>query len=396
MLFKLFRQESQTCPAVKKAGDFINTKSHNQKKYISLMLVPSYTGGKTRSLHIPRTVFQGLVLCVFIISALIFGFYLRGVHFERISQNLGYTLGETIEAFDEFQQIAELTHNDLTIATFGMYEQLTTGQAQAQLELERQTRRHESDLYDVQAHVDEMERQIRLIADARVEVLSTLETRAAKIPPIAAVISQLEASQEYLAEYLSLQIPEAVITPQIGLMGVGTYVPLSEAELSARLEVLIVELDIQRQLFENIDSYRRQIDNYLRNFPTLMPVDNGRITSWFGNRSDPINGSRAFHFGVDIPAPMGTPIRAAGGGTVIFEGWRSGFGNVVFIDHGGGLVTRYAHNTRNAVVEGQRVERGDIIAYVGSTGRSISPHLHYEVLQNGRQVNPVPFITENY
>ncbi|MCL1862477.1 MAG: M23 family metallopeptidase, partial [Defluviitaleaceae bacterium] len=132
----------------------------------------------------------------------------------------------------------------------------------------------------------------------------------------------------------------------------------------------------------------------LSNYPTLMPIIGGRITSGFGSRRDPITGRTAFHEGVDIPAPSGTPIHAAGGGTVSYSGWRGGYGNVVFIDHGSGLQTRYAHNTRNLVTVGQRVERGDVIAYVGSTGRSLSPHLHYEVLRNGNQINPVPFITE--
>lgn len=102
------------------------------------------------------------------------------------------------------------------------------------------------------------------------------------------------------------------------------------------------------------------------------------------------------HGGVDIPAPTGTPIRAAGGGTIIYAGWRNGYGNTVKIDHGHGIVTLYAHNTRNNVHVGQRVERGDIIAYVGSTGRSTGPHLHYEVQINGVARNPVPFLLEHH
>ncbi|MCL1844923.1 MAG: M23 family metallopeptidase, partial [Defluviitaleaceae bacterium] len=109
---------------------------------------------------------------------------------------------------------------------------------------------------------------------------------------------------------------------------------------------------------------------------------------------DPITGRTAFHEGIDIPAPTGTPIMAAGGGTVVFVGWRTGFGNVVEIEHGFGLMTRYAHNSRNAVTVGQRVERGDIVAYVGSTGRAISSHLHYEIILNDHPVNPQNYIWE--
>jgi murein DD-endopeptidase MepM/ murein hydrolase activator NlpD len=172
------------------------------------------------------------------------------------------------------------------------------------------------------------------------------------------------------------------------------YSPVSEEELLVRLAAVAAELEVQRVLFENIEEYKREIETYLLNFPTLMPIQGGQITSWFGFRRDPITGGRAFHEGVDIPAPMGTAIHAAGGGVVVYSAFRGGYGNVVFIDHGGGLQTRYAHNTQNLVYVGQRVERGDVIAYVGSTGRSISPHLHYEVLRNGSQIDPVPFIME--
>jgi murein DD-endopeptidase MepM/ murein hydrolase activator NlpD len=125
-----------------------------------------------------------------------------------------------------------------------------------------------------------------------------------------------------------------------------------------------------------------------------MPIIGGQITSWFGYRTDPINRTRAFHSAVDIPAPAGTNVHASGGGVVTYVGNRSGYGLVIYLDHGNGISTRYSHNSRNLVVEGQRVERGEVIALVGRTGRAISNHLHYEVLRDDRQVDPVPFITE--
>ena len=122
------------------------------------------------------------------------------------------------------------------------------------------------------------------------------------------------------------------------------------------------------------------------------PVAGGTITSQFGNRTNPINRRAEFHTGIDIGAPAGTNIFAAHDGAVIFSGWQGGYGNTVVIDHGNGLSTMYAHNTSNLVSVGQTVTRGQVIARVGSTGFSTGPHLHFEVRQNGRPVNPVPFL----
>ena len=119
-----------------------------------------------------------------------------------------------------------------------------------------------------------------------------------------------------------------------------------------------------------------------------LPVA-GRITSGYGYRIHPILKTRRLHTGVDIAAPTGTPIYAAGGGEVIGASWRGGYGNTVIIDHGGGKATLYAHLSRYNASVGTRVSKGDVIGYVGSTGLSTGPHLHYEVRINGTPVNPL-------
>jgi len=127
---------------------------------------------------------------------------------------------------------------------------------------------------------------------------------------------------------------------------------------------------------------------YLSARPDMMPV-NGRITSTFGYRSSPFGtGRREFHDGIDIAAPHGTPIRAAGDGRVIFSGWSPGLGRMVSISHGFGYVSHYTHNSVNLVQVGDTVKKGELIARVGSTGRATGPHVHFMIDYNGTRINP--------
>jgi len=126
----------------------------------------------------------------------------------------------------------------------------------------------------------------------------------------------------------------------------------------------------------------------LMRWPTRLPIEDGELTSTFGNREDPITGRRAFHAGLDFAAEPGTAIHAAAGGTVSFAGFRSDFGWVVEIEHGNGLTTRYAHASRLLVKPNALVTPGEVIAMSGSTGRSTGPHLHFEVLKHGEPADP--------
>jgi len=125
--------------------------------------------------------------------------------------------------------------------------------------------------------------------------------------------------------------------------------------------------------------------------PSLWPVE-GPITGSFGERIDPFNGEGAFHCGVDISASVGAPVIAPADGIVEFADFSSGYGRAVTIDHGRGISTRYGHLSNFAVVSGQEVHRGDTIGYVGQSGRSTGPHLHYEVRINGTPVNPHKYL----
>lgn len=129
--------------------------------------------------------------------------------------------------------------------------------------------------------------------------------------------------------------------------------------------------------------------------PSRMPLSDPKLTSDYGMRNHPVTGGRRAHKGVDLAAPTGTPIYATADGLIGKAQNFSSYGLYVQIEHGADLQTRYAHMSKLAVAAGQRVKKGDIIGYVGSTGRSTGPHLHYEVRIAGEAVNPVPYMAES-
>jgi murein DD-endopeptidase MepM/ murein hydrolase activator NlpD len=129
--------------------------------------------------------------------------------------------------------------------------------------------------------------------------------------------------------------------------------------------------------------------------PSSQPVKGTALTSGFGVRSDPFRGRAAMHAGIDLAGPIGTPIYATADAIVGRSEWAGGYGNLIELDHGRGIQTRYGHLTRSSVRAGQKVTRGQLIGYMGSTGRSTGSHLHYEVRIDGKAVNPVPFMEAN-
>ena len=126
--------------------------------------------------------------------------------------------------------------------------------------------------------------------------------------------------------------------------------------------------------------------------PSLMPVEGVHLSSDYGMRTHPVLGGRRQHKGVDLAGPTGTPIHASADGVVSRADWFSSYGLFVSLEHGGTLQTRYGHMSRLNVAAGQRVHKGDVIGYIGTTGRSTGPHLHYEVRIAGAAVNPVPYL----
>jgi len=157
------------------------------------------------------------------------------------------------------------------------------------------------------------------------------------------------------------------------------------------IENLMGEIQKASERVDEIKNYLRiQKDLYLAT-PKGFPVE-GNISSPYGRRDNPFGGEQTFHSGVDISETPGTPIRATADGVVAFSGWSQNSGYLVVIEHGCGFTTVYAHNKSKQVKVGQRVKRGEIIGYIGSTGKSTGPHVHYEVWEKGKRINPNQFL----
>jgi murein DD-endopeptidase MepM/ murein hydrolase activator NlpD len=164
----------------------------------------------------------------------------------------------------------------------------------------------------------------------------------------------------------------------------GPEIPLDEYGL-ALVEARMIRLEQDLSAYESVLRKRGYT-------PTLWPVD-GKLEGGFGGRRNPFGGpGYEFHSGQDIEAAMGTPVVAGARGTVSFTGWQNGYGQLVIVDHGGGLSTRYGHLSHIDVDTGQKVSRGQLLGHVGSTGRSTGPHLHYEVRINDEPVDPLQYL----
>lgn len=160
----------------------------------------------------------------------------------------------------------------------------------------------------------------------------------------------------------------------------------------ARLDARLRDMEQETRYFMGQPFQLAAIQEWhLQHTPRGWPAY-GSATSDFGRRVSPLHGDVRFHTGIDIANSEGTPIRSTADGVVLFAGWAKGYGQVVLVDHGNGFKSLYAHNSHNAVQEGDRVERGQTIAYMGSSGDSTASHVHYEVWRNGDCVNPWKYV----
>jgi len=388
-------------PPVKKVSALVDKRSHKQRKYISLMLVPSYSSGRTRSLRIPRVVFYCIIITVLAVSAITAGFYLRSEHFADQYRHTRDHLYDTQDTLAAVQAQAEQDLARFIEENQHLYEHLTEEQRNHNLQQRHLIQQQQDALYNLYNQIDALEEMIRDFDQRQQAVIEGLSSRAI-IPAVATVLETMFESRAALRHYSTLwDIPIPTVEhnrADVGFVGLSAtdLAPLSEETISYRISKLTNELQLQMRLMDELQSYKQQMDPHLRNFPTLWPIS-APVSSPFGWRANPMGGGGGeFHSGIDLQSPTGTPIRAAGGGTVTLSGWQGGYGQVVIINHGNGISTLYAHNSANLVYVGQRVERGDIIARVGTTGRTTGAHVHYEVRINGTAVDPRPYMMEHW
>ncbi|WP_106792031.1 M23 family metallopeptidase [Aquimarina sp. Aq78] len=166
-------------------------------------------------------------------------------------------------------------------------------------------------------------------------------------------------------------------------------------ESSERIDKLTKQIVVQSKSLDEIASLAEKKEELLATIPAIQPIQNSdlrRMASGYGWRSDPFTKARKFHYGMDFSANTGTPVYASGNGVVTrADANSSGYGKHIRIDHGFNYVSLYAHLSKYNVEKGQKVKRGDVIGYVGSTGRSVAPHLHYEIFKDGERINPRNF-----
>jgi murein DD-endopeptidase MepM/ murein hydrolase activator NlpD len=211
---------------------------------------------------------------------------------------------------------------------------------------------------------------------------------------VQARLHQLEGLVTKLGVMAGLEkvLPDSALGGVGGALNIDTVSPTVDPHSLEDATKTISDLESRSKHLESFFADQRVL---LASTPSIWPV-RGYLSASFGHRIDPFTGQRDFHSGIDISTPSGTKIVAPADGVIVSSGTKGGYGNTLIIDHGFGIVTRYGHMASFNVRAGQRIHRGDVIGFVGSTGRSTAPHLHYEVWVRDQAQNPIQFILDEY
>ena len=231
------------------------------------------------------------------------------------------------------------------------------------------------------------------IAGLKQQLQLRIDAMAMRIGEVNAHVIRIDALGKRLTEMADIDSREFDFDrdpPSGGPEGEGVSAQIPDlSHMLAQLEQRADLRESQLAALENV-ILTRELKEEIH--PEGRPVTTGYISSYFGERADPFDGLEKFHKGVDFAGNLGSDVVAVAAGVVTWAGERSGYGKLIEINHGDGYSTRYAHNERALVAVGQTVKRGESIALMGSTGHSTGPHVHFEVLHNGRQVDPLSFI----
>jgi len=237
----------------------------------------------------------------------------------------------------------------------------------------------------------EIKLQRDLISQTRFNARADLDALAARLGEVQAHAMRLNALGQKLVTIAKLDRGEFNFEESPGIGG-PEEVGLQELDFGSEIDEVILELEDREQqlgVLENILMSSHMQEEVL---PEGRPIKRGWISSYYGMRTNPFTGKLQFHKGMDFAAKSGSDVLAVAGGVVTWSSKRYGYGNLVEINHGNGYMTRYGHNDKNLVEVGDTVNKGQLISLMGSTGRSTGPHVHFEVLKNGRQINPQKFV----
>lgn len=237
----------------------------------------------------------------------------------------------------------------------------------------------------------EIKLQRELIGETRFNARADLDALAARLGEVQAHAMRLNALGQKLVTIAKLDSGEFNFEESPGIGGPDEP-GMQELDFGSEIDAVIRALEDREQQLRVLEDVLMSSHMQEEVFPEGRPIQRGWISSYYGTRTNPFTGKLQFHKGMDFAGKEGTDVLAVAGGVVTWSGKRYGYGNLVEINHGNGYVTRYGHNKEQLVDVGTTVKKGQVIAKMGSTGRSTGPHVHFEVIKNGRQINPQKFV----
>ncbi|MBZ0072656.1 MAG: M23 family metallopeptidase [Thiohalobacteraceae bacterium] len=242
----------------------------------------------------------------------------------------------------------------------------------------------------------DMDAQRRAVEQARRSSQAHLDVLTLRLAQMQAQVMRLDGIGQRLVETAKLDKGEFNFDQppaQGGPVEAGVAAAYEPPDFMRELDALSAQLDDREQQLVILEDVLLGRALNEQGYPAGRPVASGWLSSYFGKRTDPFTGRPAMHAGVDFAGKLGSDILAVAAGVVTWSGKRSGYGELIEINHGNGYVTRYGHNQKNLVKAGETVKQGQKIALMGSSGRSTGPHVHYEVLRDGRRIDPARYLT---
>lgn len=395
-----------------KMGIFSNKKEHKVRgaHRMTFMIITDATKDPI-SIRLPKWIrfpLLALFCCVVLASSLIFSYVVdmesdlntalvdwdlqaqadddeKEMYLNEIAQLENELAMTREELFDELVESQLLTEELMT--KLEAMEEYTDAMAKFKQEIDiNLSTEEEVEVEEEEEKDDQTNSQLDMITDG------TFNARLMRSPDIFADVLSTSSMEAMTIGGTGQGMGGGLVNPSVSSETVDFQFEI--AKLNDYLNMAILEVDSEQDTFAETSVALAEIIPYVEAYPSVLPIDGAKVTSPFGYRRNPFGGySKEFHKGIDLKAYY-EPVKATGGGVVVEARYLSGYGYTVVIDHGYGLMTKYAHNRKLYVKVGDTVERGDIICKSGNSGRSTGPHLHYEVILDGEVTDPLDYIYE--